>query len=49
MLTYVCAELEQLKMSGVGLEYPELQEEVLEEELKEYTDKMTEQTAKAQK
>ena len=44
----LCAEIESRKMAGEGLNSPELQEEVLEELLMEYTDKVTEQSARAE-
>ena len=44
----LCAEIESRKMACEGLNSPELQEEVLEELLMEYTDKVTEQSARAE-
>ena len=44
----LCDELESRKMAGEGISSQELQEEVLEDLLMGYTDKVTEQTAKAE-
>ena len=44
----LCAELESRKMAGDEINSQELKEEVLEELLMEYTDRVTEQTTKAE-